>query len=372
MDPRPQSSRAKRALGSLALIGAVVGAGFGLASWKAGSHAAAAAAAAAQPEFVEAVAAATAVARTHVRSTTTIGTVHALRSITLSNEMPGTVREVALVPGAIVEQGAVLVAFDVAVEEAELRAHEAEVRQAELLLGRTEVALASSGASAADVDRARAAFEVASANVARVRAELDRKQLRAPFRARVGLADVHPGQYLQAGTPLTTLQGVDEAVHVDFTVSQDVAATLAPGDVVQVVVDGTTEYTAPLVAFDARIDSLTRTAMLRARLADVPRLPTPGASVRVRVPLGKPIEAVAVPVTALRKGPQGDHVFVLVQDDKGATRATQRKVVTGPVLGDEVLVLEHLAVGERVAASGSFKLREGALVQVVEGPATVN
>ena len=360
MDPRPQSSRAKRALGSLALIGAVVGAGFGLASWKAGSHAAAAAAAAAQPEFVEAVAAATAVARTHVRSTTTIGTVHALRSITLSNEMPGTVREVALVPGAIVEQGAVLVAFDVAVEEAEL------------LLGRTEVALASSGASAADVDRARAAFEVASANVARVRAELDRKQLRAPFRARVGLADVHPGQYLQAGTPLTTLQGVDEAVHVDFTVSQDVAATLAPGDVVQVVVDGTTEYTAPLVAFDARIDSLTRTAMLRARLADVPRLPTPGASVRVRVPLGKPIEAVAVPVTALRKGPQGDHVFVLVQDDKGATRATQRKVVTGPVLGDEVLVLEHLAVGERVAASGSFKLREGALVQVVEGPATVN
>jgi membrane fusion protein (multidrug efflux system) len=363
----------RRFVGSLLLLGSVAGAGLGLASWKAGSLAAADAAAATQPEHMETVTAAVAAPRTHVRSTTAIGTVLALRSITLSNEVPGTVREVALVPGQIVEEGAVLVAFDVAVEEAELRAQEAEARQAELLFGRTNAALASSGASAADVDRARAANEVATANVERIKALIERKRIRAPFRARVGLADVHPGQYLEAGAELTTLQGVDDAVHIDFTVAQDVAAALRVGDLVDVVVDAASpSHGAELVAIDARVDALTRTALLRARLSDVPRLPSPGASIRVRVPLGAPIEATAVPVTALRKGPQGEHVFVLVEDAEPGkdaekpTRASLRKVVSGPIVGDEVLVLEHLEPGERVAASGSFKLREGALVNVVE------
>ena len=366
--PEPsRHPRLRRALGSLVLLGSVAGAGLGLASWKASSLAAADAAAAAQPEHMETVTAAVAARRTHVRSTTAIGTVRALRSITLSNEVPGTVREALLVPGQIVEEGAVLVAFDVAVEEAELRAHEAEARQAELLLGRTTAALAGSGASAADVDRARAANEVATANVERIKALIERKRIRAPFRARVGLADVHPGQYLEAGTVLTTLQGVDDAVHVDFTVAQDVAAALRVGDLVDVLVEAASApHPAELVAIDARVDVLTRNTLLRARLSGVPRLPSPGASIRVRVPLGAPIEATAVPVTALRKGPQGEHVFVLAPDEGGALRASLREVVSGPMFGDEVLVLQHLEPGERVASSGSFKLRDGALVNVVE------
>jgi membrane fusion protein (multidrug efflux system) len=61
-----------------------------------------------------------------------------------------------------------------------------------------------------------------------------RKTIRAPFRARVGMADLHPGQYLNEGTLLTTLQGVSEAVHVDFTVTQGVAAGLREGEKVDV------------------------------------------------------------------------------------------------------------------------------------------
>ena len=53
------------------------------------------------------------------RHTTTSGTVLALRSFTLRNELPGTVREVALTPGQIVDAGTALVALDVSVEEAE-------------------------------------------------------------------------------------------------------------------------------------------------------------------------------------------------------------------------------------------------------------
>ena len=78
-------------------------------------------------------------------------------------------------------------------------------------------------ASAMELDNARAERDVALAQVARTRAIIARKTIRAPFRARVGMSDVHVGQFLESGTQLTTLQGVDGAVHVDFAVSQSVA-----------------------------------------------------------------------------------------------------------------------------------------------------
>jgi membrane fusion protein (multidrug efflux system) len=84
----------------------------------------------------------------------------------------------------------------------------------------------------------------------------------------------------------------------------------------------------------------------------------------VQVPVGQPQRAVVVPASALRKGPQGDHVFVLAAGKDGKTRASLRPVTSGPVLGDDVVILAGLQPGERVAAAGSFKLRESALVAV--------
>ena len=82
--------------------------------------------------------------------------------------------------------------------------------------------------SAEEVDSTRAARDVALAQIARIKATIDRKTIRAPFRARVGISDVHPGQYLSEGTYLTSLQGVDASAYVDFAVAQQVAAGCAP------------------------------------------------------------------------------------------------------------------------------------------------
>jgi membrane fusion protein, multidrug efflux system len=76
-------------------------------------------------EPAEAVTSAVARAREHLESTSAIGTVLALRSVTLRNELAGTVKQVALQPGQIVAPGTVLVALDVAVEQADLQAQHA-------------------------------------------------------------------------------------------------------------------------------------------------------------------------------------------------------------------------------------------------------
>ncbi len=356
-------------IGSSFLLVALAGIASGLAAWKRASIEADHAASLNQPEPMESVTVAIAEEREHVQTTTSIGTVLALRSITLRNELPGMVSQVDLTPGLIVEAGTVLVALDVSVEEAELKAQEAQAALAETLLGRMQRASQSRGASESDVDRALAERDVALAQIARTEAIIARKTIRAPFRARVGIADVHPGQYLNEGTELTTLQGVDDAVHVDFTVAQEVAAGLREGDRVDVVTtSGAPPAAATIVAIDARVDPATRNAMVRARIEGAGDAPAPGASVRVRVPVGPSRTAVAVPVSALRKGPAGDHVFVIEADEQGRTRAHLRQVESGTVLGDEVLVLAGLSAGERVAASGSFKLRESVLVAIAGTP----
>lgn len=349
------------------LLATLLAIGGGLATWKASSNRAAAAVAASQPEPMELVAAATATEREHRATTTAVGTILALRSITLRNELSGTVRQVSLAPGAIVDSGTVLVALDVAVEQAELAAQQAQADLAQSAVERLTRLRPSQATSEEELDRARAELAVARATVDRTRAIIARKTIRAPFRARVGIADVHPGQFLNEGTQLTTLQGVGDGAHVDFAVAQAVAAALEPGMLVQVNTERFPQLAARIVAIDARIDPATRNATVRARLVGT-RHPAPGAAVRVEVPVGPAASAVAVPVVALRKGPSGDHVFVLATDSSGRTRAHVRTVQAGPILGDQVMILGGLQAGEQVAASGSFKLREAVLVQVAPTP----
>ncbi len=352
-------------VGSVLLLVMVVAVGVALAAWKYTAIQESIAASQSQPEPRESVSVAVAREIEHRPTTTSIGTVLALRSITLRNELPGTVRQVRLTPGQIVDEGTLLVALDVSVEEADLKAQVAQAALAKSVLHRRSNLNRDLATTQEEVDRARADLDVALAQIARTKAIIARKTIRAPFRARVGIADVHPGQYLNEGTQLTTLQGVDEAVHVDFTVPQQIAAGLKEDERVAVFVTGeSSSITAKIVALDARVDPATRNAMVRARIEHAAGAPAPGASVRVQVPVGPVRKAIAVPVSALRKGPGGDQVFVIEADKEGKTRAHVRQVESGTVLGDEVVIQAGLSAGEQVATSGSFKLRDAVLVAI--------
>ncbi|MBA3496304.1 MAG: efflux RND transporter periplasmic adaptor subunit [Gemmatimonadales bacterium] len=357
-------------IGTAFLLGAIVTTGAALATWKFLELQKSETAAASQPEPTETITAGLATEREHRPTTTAIGTVLAMRSITLRNEIAGTVRRVALTPGDIVETGALLVALDVSVEAAELEAQAAQAALAGTTLARLESLRRHKAVSQEEVDQARAARDVAQAEMARTRAIIARKTIRAPFRVRVGIADVHPGQYLEEGTELTTLQGIANAAHVDFSVAQRVAAGLREGDRVGVVAGNeAAPIVARILAIDSRVDPTTRNASVRATITggDVP---APGASVRVLVPVGATGKAVAIPVSALRKGPGGDHVFLIAPDKDDKLRAHLKPVRSGAVVGDEVMILEGLSAGDRVATSGSFKLREAVLVAVADSQAT--
>ena len=83
----------ERGRASAILIAVVLVIALALAAWKSAAARAAAVAARHQPEPIEAVTAAVARQELHRATTTSIGTVLALRSITLRTELAGTVHD---------------------------------------------------------------------------------------------------------------------------------------------------------------------------------------------------------------------------------------------------------------------------------------
>lgn len=342
------------------------------------------------PTAVDAVA-----ARTHPWQQTAdlTGTVIALRSVTISNEVSGTISSLAFKSGSIVEKDAVLLTLDDATDRADLAAAESLVRVAQanvsvadarLRLAQTEVdrlsgAAASGAAPVADLDRAKAEQEKAvadrdrwladvdqaKANVTQVKTRQAKKTIRAPFRGRVGLKNIHEGQYLAEGASVVSLQEVSDKIYLDFAIPQEHMSKVVPGTIVTASSSATGEKPLKLevVAIDAQVNNETRNVRVRSIVDNADDRLREGMAVSIRVPIGPTMPLVVIPSTAVRRASFGDQVFVLVPaEQQGMFRAKQRFVKLGPTLGTDVVVTEGLKADEEVAAAGSFKLRDGALV----------
>ncbi len=325
-----------------------------------------------------------------------VGTAFAIQTVTVSNEVAGTVTSVNFDSGQVVEAGAVLLTLDDSTERAELAAFEAAIRAAEsntrmvesdIELAESKVrrmrqAVENKAAPEMDMDEANAGLVSAKANLDRMRAEIEtakaraeqtrtviaKKTLKAPFKARTGIRTVQPGQYLQEGAEIVMLQSVTDKIYLDFAIPQEHLSRVKVGDVVTATssVLGDEPTRIEVVAIDAALNRDTRNVRVRSIVPNQDERLRPGMFVDVRVPVGAESQFPAIPATAVRRAPFGDHVFVVVPGDKpGSLKASQRFIRTGPSVGGDVIVLEGLKPGERVAADGSFKLREG--VTVVAG-----
>ncbi|MCC6320782.1 MAG: efflux RND transporter periplasmic adaptor subunit [Phycisphaerales bacterium] len=328
------------------------------------------------------------------------GTVIALQSVTLSSEVPGTVKEVKFESGSVVEAGQVLLVLDAATEEAQLRSEEAsvkvaeadadvadaDVRLAEANIGRITQAAEARASSQAELDSAKSALDAARARRARAAASLEqsraqadelrsmiaKKTLRAPFKATAGLRNIYPGQYLAAGSPVVGLQAVADRIYLDFALPQELATLARPGMKVMATAPmlGKDPIPIEVVALDATADPTTRNVRVRSIVPNTNQSLRPGMFVDVVAPYAPAQERVVVPAQAVRRATFGDHVFVIAPDEKdpGQFRAVQRIVKTGAMIDGDLVILEGLKAGEQVAANGSFKLHPNAPVIKTDAP----
>ena len=310
-----------------------------------------------------------------------VGTVAAARGVTISTETAGVVRAIRFESGALVRAGQTLVEIDASVERAQLASLNARLELASSNAVRTR-RLAESGAyTTAQLENDEAQLETVTADAEALKAQIERKIVRAPFAGKLGIREVNLGQYVNPGTAITVLES-QESVFVDFTIPQQDLARVPVGAPTRIVLPGTEPpRTLPgrVAAVDPNVDAVTRAVKLRASVkegrGEKGEL-RPGMFVNVSVELPERMNVVSIPATAVLRAPYGDTVFVVEtrKDDKGrpvsgpdgkpAMMARQRFVRLGPSRGDFVAVAEGLSAGQEVVIQGAFKLRNGAPVLV--------
>ena len=298
-----------------------------------------------------------------------IGTVAAVRGVTVSADLPGTIDRIAFESGRSVDAGAVLVELDTRQERAQLAALEAERELAQLNYGRMKGLLDERVISRAEFDRATAEQKATDARVNEIRAAIARKTIRAPFTGLLGLRQVNVGQYLSGGDPIVTVQALDP-IYVNFGVPQQAVPQMQIGREVAFTADELTGrvFTGRITALDSTVDEATRNVQVQATLSNPGRSLRPGMFVQAEVQLGATQSVIALPASAVKYAPFGDSVFVVATltgpDGREYRGVRQQFVKLGPARGDQVAVLSGIAPGDEIATSGVFKLRTGAAVHV--------
>ena len=324
----------------------------------------------------ETVSTSVAQAETWETTVSAVGSISGLRSVNVSNEVPGTISKIRFESGQIVREGQVLVELDSEVERAQMASADARRDLAERTLKRSKVLAGGNAISPSQLDEVDAQLKSATTDAGALRAQVERKVIRAPFRGRLGIRAVNVGQYLTPGTMVTTLDSMG-GTFVDFSLPQDGLATIKVGLPVRVTIEGTTaQLTGTISAIEPTIDPTTRNVKIRAAIPEPANKPRPGMFVNVQVVQPTQQAVVAIPVTALLHASYGDSVFVVedkppgtpgmaqTPDGKPVKIARQQFVRTGAARGDFIAITKGVTAGQQVVSAGAFKLRNKSPVVV--------
>jgi membrane fusion protein (multidrug efflux system) len=298
-----------------------------------------------------------------------IGTLVAIRGVTLGAEITGAVREISFDSGTFVKKGAILVRLDTSTEQAQLESARADAALAALSLKRHRELRPGGVSSQADLDNAEAKAKQANAMAASLEATIAKKTVRAPFDGRIAIRQVELGQILSPGTPIASLQSVSP-IYAEFSLPQQALADLKVGQKVQMRTDtfpGST-WEGQIAIINPEVDVLTRNVRIRATFDNPEGKLSPGMFVNVEVLSGDQHKVTLIPATSVIYAPFGDSVYVLEETKdpagKTATLARQRFVRLGERRGDYIAVTSGLKPDETVVSSGAFKLRNGMAVAV--------
>ncbi len=321
------------------------------------------------------------------------GRVSPLRTAEVRARVDGVVQTRLFEEGSVVEKGAVLYRIEprayqasLASSKASLARAKATVVSAKATVDRYEKLLPTHAISGQVYDQAVADLHAYQADVASAQAaidtakiDLDYTRVVSPIRGRISFSQTTEGAYVQASaaTLMATVQQTDE-VYVDVTRSSVELLRLRravdegqlelddDGRVkVQLLLDDGSDYAQEGVfqTMDVAVNETTSTVTLRAIFPNPEGMLRPGQFVRARVVDGRKDGAIVVPQLAVTRDLAGAPLaFVL----RGDGTIEQRKLTVPRALGNQWVVEEGLAAGDRLIVDNFAKVRAGIPAVAVE------
>ena len=296
---------------------------------------------------------------------TAVGSMRAFRGVVVTTELAGLVRAVNFKSGDEAKNGAVLVELNADSDIAQLHALQAAADLSQTTYNRDKIQLEAQAISqavldsdAADLKNRRAQAEAQAALVAK-------KTLRAPFAGKLGITTLNPGQYLNPGDKVVTLEAIDPIL-VDFRVPQLQLAKVSKGMVLHVTTDAFPGkvFEGTVTAIDPLVDSASRNFQVEAAVTNTSKRLLPGMFAQVAVQSGEKKRYLTLPQAAITYNPYGATVFLANKAADGTLTAQQVFVTVSGTRGDQAAIVSGIKEGDTVVTSGQLKLKNGTVLLV--------
>jgi len=307
-----------------------------------------------------------------------IGTVQALRTVSVKSQVDGVIAAVNFAEGQDVKVGDLLVSLDRRPFENSLRSALADLANARAMADQAK----------ADLDRyqrldqqaavskeeyvqyvtkaetSKAQVQAKEAAVANAELQLGYTEIRAPIAGRTGQRLLHEGALVKANDNNFTLVTINQLAPVAVTYAvperalDEIRAAFAAGNAVVTATErnsGLTRTNGRLEFIDNTVDPTTGMVTLKAVFSNEDVAFWPGRFVAVVTRVGLDLGAIVVPSTAVQNSQNGSTIYVLKPD----STVELRTVKVARTAGDNTLIAEGIRAGETVITDGQLRLLPG-------------
>ena len=313
-----------------------------------------------------------------------LGTVTALRTVTLKSRVDGELIHVAFKEGALVNAGDLLAeidprAFQVQLMQAEgqLQRDQALLKNAQIDLVRYKTLLEQDSIAAQQtvtqesvVQQHQGTVEIDRGLVANAKLQLSYARITAPITGRLGLRLVDQGNIIKTSdaSGLAVITQISPIAAV-FTLPEDnlpsVMKRFKSGEVLSIEAydrGGNIKLAeGQLLAVDNQIDTSTGTVKLKGQFTNEDNTLFSNQFVNIKMKMETLHAVTIIPTSAIQRGIIGPFVYVVKDDQTVKVQALS----LGPTDGEKVAILKGLQANELVVTDGADKLRDNVKVKLI-------
>jgi len=313
------------------------------------------------------------------RRVESIGTVQALRTVSVKSQVDGIIAQISFKEGEDVRAGELLVTLDRRPLENSLRSARADLANARAMAAQAQADLAryerldqQAAVSKEEYiqfvtkdETSKAQVQAKEAAVANAELLLGYTEIRAPISGRTGQRLLHEGALVKANDNNFTLVTINQLapVAVNYAVPErtldEIREAFSEGHVTVVVTDrntGIRREDGRLEFIDNTVDPTTGMITLKAVFPNDDQALWPGRFVYVVTQTGVDTGAIVVPSTAVQNSQNGSTVYVLKADKT----VELRQVKVARTTADSTLLASGVKGGETVVTDGQLRLLPGA------------
>lgn len=288
------------------------------------------------------------------------GTLTANEMVSLSPEIAGKIVAIQFKEGQKVSKGQLLIKLNDAELQANLRKAQAQLKLNQDKLGRLDDLIRIQGVSVEERDQIAQVVEASQADIAFIRAQIDKSEIRAPFNGIAGLRNISEGAFVSAGQSISSIYQT-ESLKLDFSIPEQYISKLKiPFEVSFQVTGSSGSYKAQVYAMNPGLNSNTRSIELRAKVANNKGEFLVGSFAKVTMPLLENSNALLVPTEAIVPILKGQQVWV---SRKG--EAQKVEVDLGYRSDAMIEVSSGLSAGDTVLTTGIMTLKPGTPLKFV-------